>query len=59
MMSDSHIGFIAAAYAVAAATIGVMIGWVVLEFRRLNGQLDQATRALDRARDGAKRDERR
>jgi hypothetical protein len=59
MMSESHIGFIVAAYAVAAATIGVMIGWVVLEFRRLNGQLDQATRALDSARDGSKRAERR
>jgi hypothetical protein len=59
MMGDPHIGFIVAAYAVAAATIGVMIGWVVLEFQRLNGQLDQATRALDRARDGAKRGERR
>ncbi len=59
MMADPHIGFIVAAYAVASATIGVMIGWVVLEFRRLNGQLDQATRALDRARDGAKRAERR
>ena len=31
-MSDPHIGFIVAAYAVASATIGVMIGWVVLEF---------------------------
>jgi heme exporter protein CcmD len=59
MMGDPHIGFIVAAYAVAAATIGVMIGWVVLEFRRLNGQLDQATRALDSARDGSKRAERR
>jgi hypothetical protein len=59
MMSDSHIGFIVAAYAVAAATIGVMIGWVVLEFRRLNCELEQATRALDSARDGANRAERR
>jgi heme exporter protein CcmD len=54
MMGDSHIGFIIAAYAVAAATIGAMIGWVVLDFRRLNTQLDQATRALDGARGGAK-----
>ncbi len=53
-MADPHIGFILAAYAVALATIGSMIGWVVLDFRRLNGQLDQATRALDSARGGAK-----
>jgi hypothetical protein len=49
-MSDSHIGFIIAAYAVAATTIGAMIGWVVVDIRRLNTQLDQATRALDGAR---------
>jgi hypothetical protein len=54
MMGDSHIGFIIAAYAVAVATIGAMIGWVVLDFHRLNTQLDQATRALDGARRGAK-----
>ena len=58
-MGDSHIGFIIAAYAVAVATIGAMIGWVVLDFRRLNTQLDQATRALDSARGGAKGAERR
>jgi hypothetical protein len=51
-MGDSHIGFIIAAYAAATATIGAMIGWVVLDFLRLNAQLDQATRALDAARDG-------
>ncbi len=49
-MGDPHIGFIVAAYAVAAATIGAMIAWVVLDSRRLNAQLDQATRALDGAR---------
>ena len=59
MMGDSHIGFIIAAYAVAVATIGGMIGWVVLDFRRLNAQLDEATRALDSARGGAKGAERR
>ncbi len=37
-----------------SVTIGAMIGWVVLDFRRLNAQLDQATRALDSARGGAK-----
>ena len=53
-MGDPHIGFIVAAYAVAVATIGARIGWVALDFRRLNAQLDQATRALDSARGGAK-----
>jgi heme exporter protein CcmD len=59
MMGDPHIGFIIAAYAVAVATIGVMIAWVVLDFRRLNAELDEATRALDSARAGAKGAERR
>jgi heme exporter protein CcmD len=54
MMGDSHIGFIIAAYAVAAATIGTMIGWVVLDFRNLSAELARATRALDGARGGAK-----
>ena len=58
-MEDPHIGFIIAAYAVAAGTITGMIGWVVLDFRRLNAQLDQATRALDSARGSAKGAERR
>ena len=49
-MSDPHIGFIVAAYAVAAATIGAMIGWVVLDFRGLSAELARATRALDGAR---------
>jgi heme exporter protein CcmD len=53
-MGDPHISFIVAAYAVAVATLGGMIGWVVLDFRRLNIQLDQATRALDGARGRAK-----
>ena len=54
MMGDPHIGFIVAAYAVAVATIGAMIGWVVLDFCNLSAQLDKATRALDSARGGAK-----
>ena len=54
MTGDPHSGFIIAAYAAAAATIGAMIGWVILDFRQLNAQLDQATRALDAARGGAK-----
>ncbi len=57
-MSDPHINFIVAAYAVAALTIGAMIGWVVLDARRLNAQLAQATRALDGARGRAKGGER-
>jgi heme exporter protein CcmD len=58
-MGDPHSGFIIAAYAVAAGTIAAMIGWVVLDFRRLNTQLDRATRALDIARGGAQGAERR
>ena len=57
-MSDPHIGFIVAAYAVAAATIGAMIGWVVLDFRGLSAELARATRALDGARAGARDAER-
>ena len=59
MTGDPHIGFIIVAYVVAVATLGGMIGWVVLDFRRLNTQLDQATRALDGARRSAKGAERR
>jgi heme exporter protein CcmD len=51
-MNDSHTGFIIAAYAVAAATLGAMIGWVLLDSRRLRAQLDAATRSLDGARRG-------
>ncbi len=54
MMGDPHIGFIIAAYAVAALTIGAMIGWVALDSRRLNAELDRATQALDRAKGGAR-----
>jgi heme exporter protein CcmD len=53
-MGDPHLGFIVAAYAVATATIAAMIGWVVLDARRLNAELGRATRALDGVRDGAK-----
>ncbi len=53
-MADPHLGFIVAAYAVAALTIGAMIGWVVLDSRRLNAELARATRALDGARRGGK-----
>ena len=53
-MADPHIGFIVAAYAVAAATIGAMIAYVLLDYRRLTAHLDEATRALEAARRGAK-----
>ncbi len=53
-MADPHIGFVIAAYAVAAATIGAMIGYVVLDGRRLNAQMGAAARALDAARGGLK-----
>jgi heme exporter protein CcmD len=59
MMGESHVGFIVAAYAVAMATIGAMIGWVVLDFRNLSAELARATRTLDGARGGAKGGERR
>jgi len=58
MMGDPNIGFIVAAYAVAAATIGAMIGWVVLDFRGLSAELARAMRALDGARAGARDAER-
>jgi heme exporter protein CcmD len=54
MMAEPHIGFIVAAYAVAAATIGAMIAYVLLDYRRLNAHLDEATRALETVRRGAK-----
>jgi heme exporter protein CcmD len=54
MMGDPHIGFIVAAYAVTAATITAMIGWVLLDARHLKGELAQATRALDGVRGDVK-----
>ena len=53
-MTDPHIGFIVAAYVVAAATIGAMIAYVALDYRRLSAHLDELTQALDAARRGAK-----
>ena len=52
-MADPHIGFIVAAYAVAAAVLGAMIGYVVFDYRRLSAELNEATRALEAARGGA------
>jgi heme exporter protein CcmD len=54
MMSDLHIGFVIAAYAVAAAVIAVMIGAVVFDYRRLSAHLDEATRTLEAVRGGGK-----
>jgi heme exporter protein CcmD len=54
MTADPHLGFIVAAYAVAAATIGAMIAYVLLDYRRLNAHLDEVTRALEGARGGGK-----
>ena len=55
MLSDPHIGFVAAAYAVAFVVIAVMIGSVVLDYRRLGLELDKANRTLEAARGSAKR----
>jgi heme exporter protein CcmD len=54
MMADPHIGFVIAAYSVAAVVLAIMIGSVVLDYRRLSADLAMATRALDEARDGAR-----
>jgi len=51
-MPDPHLGFVVAAYAVAAATIAGMIGAVVLDGRRLEAQMENAARALEAARGG-------
>ena len=52
-MSDPHIGFVFAAYSLAALVIAAMIGAVVFDYRRLNAHLDEATRALEAARSGS------
>ncbi|MBV8106557.1 MAG: heme exporter protein CcmD [Hyphomicrobiales bacterium] len=49
-MADPHIGFVIAAYSVAAVVLATMIGSVVFDYRRLSADLDKATRALDEAR---------
>jgi heme exporter protein CcmD len=54
MMADPHIGFVIAAYSVAAVVLAGMIGSIVLDYRRLNADLAKATRALDEARGGAR-----
>ncbi|MEW5425055.1 heme exporter protein CcmD [Amorphus sp. 3PC139-8] len=38
-MGDPHLGFIVAAYAVTVAVIAVLIGWILLDGRRLKRQL--------------------
>jgi hypothetical protein len=57
MLSDPHIGFVVAAYSVAAIVIATMIGSVVFEYRRLGAHLEEANRALEAAR-GARDDRR-
>jgi heme exporter protein CcmD len=54
MMADPHIGFVIAAYSIAAVVLAVMTGSVVLDYRRLSAELNKATRALDGARGGAR-----
>jgi len=54
MFSDPRIGFVVAAYAVAAIVLAAMIFSVVFDYRRLSAALDDATRALEAAR-GARR----
>jgi heme exporter protein CcmD len=54
MLADPHIGFVIAAYSIAAVAIAAMIGSVVLDYRRLSVHLDEATRALEKARGAAK-----
>ena len=49
-MSDPHIGFVIAAYSIAAAVLAAMIGSVTFDYRRLSAQLAEATRALEAAR---------
>ena len=56
MLSDPHIGFVIAAYAVATVVIAVMIGSVMFDYRRLSAHLDEATRALEAARGGRGKD---
>ena len=53
-MSDPHIGFVIAAYSLAALVIAAMIGAVVFDYRRLSADLDEATRALEAARSGSR-----
>jgi hypothetical protein len=50
VLADPHIGLILAAYAVAAATIGAMIAYVVLDYRHLSAHLNEVTQALEAAR---------
>jgi heme exporter protein CcmD len=58
-MTDPHIGFVVAAYGIAAATLGAMIAYVALDYRRLSAHLDEVTQALEAARRGAKDAQRR
>ncbi len=37
--SDPHAGFILASYLVTAVTLGVVIGWIVIDHRRQKAKL--------------------
>jgi heme exporter protein CcmD len=50
MLSDPHIGFVIAAYCVAAVVIAAMIGSVAFDYRRLITHLEEANHALEAAR---------
>jgi Heme exporter protein D (CcmD) len=54
MLDAPHIGFVIAAYAIATAVIGAMIGSVVFEYRRLTAELGAATDALEAARNAGR-----
>lgn len=49
-MSDPYFGFIFAAYAVSAATIGALILWVIVDRRQARAALERADRAAKQAR---------
>jgi heme exporter protein D len=40
MQAANHMGFIVAAYAVTIAVVGVLIGWVMLDYRAQRRALD-------------------
>lgn len=54
MMAEPHIGFVISAYSVAAVVLAAMISSVVLDYRRLSAEFEEATRRLEDARAPAK-----
>ena len=56
MMSDPHIGFVVAAYAVAFVVLAAMIGSVLFDYRRLSATSRRPTgRSKQRAARGSRR----